>query len=169
MAKGIMKLHLLKLISMEPSTGYELMGRVEQLTGSRPSSGTVYPHLKDMEAKGWILGQTDDGKTRYHVTTKGSFRLAESDNQKADFLTKVHSSIALASDTFEDVELLHMMRAMDELHPVLIVIMEALHDGFPLEDITAAVETAISFLKKDREAMAEVTGAADDTGVEHHE
>ena len=71
MLKGLLKMSMLKIISENKATGYEIIKKVNELTGEKPSTGSIYPLLKSMENKGWITGTTANGKTTYEITTSG--------------------------------------------------------------------------------------------------
>ncbi len=58
MLKGLLKMSMLKIISENKTTGYEIIKKVTDLTGEKPSTGSIYPLLKSMETKGWITGTT---------------------------------------------------------------------------------------------------------------
>jgi len=68
MLKGLLRMSMLKIISENMATGYQIIKRVKELTGEKPSSGSVYPILKSMQNKGWINGRTQNGKTVYEIT-----------------------------------------------------------------------------------------------------
>ena len=61
--KGFLKIHILKLISEKPSSGYGLMNSIEEISGRRPSAGSIYPLLKDLEKRGLIEAQHKNKKT----------------------------------------------------------------------------------------------------------
>ena len=71
MLKGLLKMSMLKIISENKATGYEIIKKVNELAGEKPSTGSVYPILKSMSKKGWIIGRTINGKTFYEITDSG--------------------------------------------------------------------------------------------------
>ena len=63
---------MLKIISENNATGYEIIKKVNELTGEKPSTGSVYPLLNSMANKGWIAGKKRvTGKTIYKITDSG--------------------------------------------------------------------------------------------------
>ena len=59
--------------------GYELIGEFEERTGGRwrPSPGSVYPTLAQLEDEGLVRAIDDDGKKRYELTDAGRTWLDE--------------------------------------------------------------------------------------------
>ena len=76
---GELRLVLLKLIADEPRHGYDLIRRIEELTGGAyaPSPGVVYPTLTLLDEMGQIEEQRSEGaKKRFAVTEAGRAELA---------------------------------------------------------------------------------------------
>jgi DNA-binding PadR family transcriptional regulator len=59
--------------------GYELIGELEERTGGRwrPSPGSVYPTLAQLEDEGLVRGFDDDGRKRFELTAAGRTWLDE--------------------------------------------------------------------------------------------
>ncbi|HEX8811547.1 MAG TPA: PadR family transcriptional regulator [Terracidiphilus sp.] len=71
---GDIKLVILKLLSEEPSYGYQLMKTMEQRLagGYTPSAGVIYPTLTMLEEEGLISAATSEGNKKvYSVTPQG--------------------------------------------------------------------------------------------------
>jgi len=70
---GFLKIALLKIISEEASHGYGLIRKIEEITdmGWKPSPGSIYPALQELEEKGLIVNKTEDRKIVYSITEKG--------------------------------------------------------------------------------------------------
>ena len=75
---GDLKLVILKLLSEEPSYGYQLMKTMETRTGGayRASAGAVYPTLQQMEDEGLVTSEQKDGKRVYQITEAGKAEVA---------------------------------------------------------------------------------------------
>ena len=116
MATGVLKMLMLHVMSEGEASGYDLMKKVESLTGKKPSTGSIYPLLKKMEREGWISGRTEDGKTCYSLTETGKEHVAQIKEAKYNFIKNIYQSIALASEAFDDTELQALMRDMHNLH-----------------------------------------------------
>jgi DNA-binding PadR family transcriptional regulator len=70
---GEVRLALLALLSEGPAHGYELMSRLEERCGGayKPSAGTIYPTLQQLEDQGLIAAQPADGKRTFALTEPG--------------------------------------------------------------------------------------------------
>lgn len=54
--QGLSRLLVLWLLSIEPRSGYGLMGEVKRLTGYRLHPSFIYPFLKSLEGGEFIIG-----------------------------------------------------------------------------------------------------------------
>lgn len=71
---GDIKLVILKLLSEEPSYGYQLMKKMEERLGGgyTPSAGVIYPTLTMLEEEGLATAATTEGSKKvYSVTPEG--------------------------------------------------------------------------------------------------
>ena len=73
--RGAIRGAILRLLAERPMHGYELIGELEERTGGRwrPSPGSVYPTLAQLEDEGLVQVATggDDDKKRYELTPAG--------------------------------------------------------------------------------------------------
>lgn len=92
--KGDVRLALLRLLAEEPANGYQLMQTIEERSGGhwRPSPGTVYPRLSQLEDEGLIKPVGEEGNRQFEITDAGrehlETRAGEPDpweNQEPDF------------------------------------------------------------------------------------
>jgi DNA-binding PadR family transcriptional regulator len=76
---GEIRLVILRLLSSEPSYGYQLIKTMEARLGGgyTPSAGVVYPTLTMLEEEGLIAAAQTDGKKVYSVTEEGLKYLEE--------------------------------------------------------------------------------------------
>ncbi len=74
---GEARLALLSLIAEKPRHGYEIMTEVEQRTGGayRPSAGSIYPNLQQLEDEGLVTSAREADRTVYTITDTGKERL----------------------------------------------------------------------------------------------
>ena len=87
-----LRLILLKLIADEPSHGYDLIRRIEALTGGAyaPSPGVVYPTLTLLDKMGQIGEQQAEGtKKRFAATDDGRAHLAEREEEVAALMQRL--------------------------------------------------------------------------------
>lgn len=70
---GDIKLVVLKLLSEQPSYGYQLIKAMEQRLagGYTPSAGAIYPTLTMLEEEGLTAVTTENNKRIYSVTPEG--------------------------------------------------------------------------------------------------
>ncbi len=70
---GDIKLVMLKLLSEQPSYGYQLIKAMEERLGGgyTPSAGVVYPTLTLLEEEGLATSSVTDGKKVYSITPEG--------------------------------------------------------------------------------------------------
>ena len=79
--RGVLELCLLRVLSDEPSYGYEIVSRLESLGPLASSENTIYPLLRRLKADGLLetfMRDSPAGPPRqyYRVTADGRRRLA---------------------------------------------------------------------------------------------
>ena len=52
------KYYILAALSRKGMHGYELIMQIEKITGKKPSTGQVYPALKQMKSAGYVTAKT---------------------------------------------------------------------------------------------------------------
>ena len=74
-----------ELLAERPMHGYELIGELEERTGGRwrPSPGSVYPTLAQLEDEGLVRSFDDDGRKRFELTDAGRTWLDEHAGRRA--------------------------------------------------------------------------------------
>ena len=72
--RGDIRAAILLLLAEEPRNGYGVMQEVEERSGGiwRPSPGSVYPALNQLEDEGLIRASEQDGRKTYVLTDEGS-------------------------------------------------------------------------------------------------
>src|ERR671936_914408 len=65
--RGDVRAAALLLLAEEPRNGYQLMQEIEERSGGvwRPSPGSVYPALSQLEDEGLVQGEERDGRRAY--------------------------------------------------------------------------------------------------------
>jgi formylmethanofuran dehydrogenase subunit E len=147
MLKGLLKMSMLKIISENKATGYDIIKKVNQLTGEKPSTGSVYPLLKSMVSKGWIVGRAVDGKTTYEISDSGKKVVQAHGSMKDYYTQKISGSISLANDTFND---LHVALINDAIlvNPVINEVSSLLAHGVAPEKINLVLSKSLAALQK---------------------
>ena len=71
--RGEVRVALLTLLADEPRNGYQLMQAIEERSGGRwrPSPGSVYPALAQLEDQGFIRATERDGTKLFEITDAG--------------------------------------------------------------------------------------------------
>src|SRR6201999_2565640 len=71
--RGDIRSAILLLLADEPRNGYGLMQEIEERSGGvwRPSPGSVYPALSQLEDEGLVKAEERDGRRTYVLTDAG--------------------------------------------------------------------------------------------------
>jgi DNA-binding PadR family transcriptional regulator len=71
--RGDVRAALLALLTEEPRNGYQLMQEIERRSEGvwRPSPGSVYPALQQLEDEGLVRAEETDGRKLFHLTDEG--------------------------------------------------------------------------------------------------
>jgi DNA-binding PadR family transcriptional regulator len=77
--RGDVRTALLLLLAEEPRNGYQLMQEIEQRSDGRwrPSPGSVYPTLAQLEDEGLVHATERDGAKLFELTDAGREQVAE--------------------------------------------------------------------------------------------
>ena len=145
---GELKLILLHLIAEEPRHGYDLIRRIEQLTGGHyaPSPGIVYPTLTLMAETDLIDEAADeDGKKIYSITEAGSARLAEEEAHIAEILERLEgvSKMGEVSDGASIRRALHNLKSA-----VRIRLADEDKGSDKILDVAAIIDEAASRIER---------------------
>lgn len=140
---GELRLVLLKLIADEPRHGYDLIRRIEELTGGAyaPSPGVIYPTLTLLDDMGLIETREAAGsKKLFAVTDAGTAHLAENAEQVEALFARLAQVAAERART----DSASVRRAMGNLREVLMqklrgeeVSRETVHEVVALIDAAA--------------------------------
>ena len=71
--RGDVRAAVLTLLAEEPRNGYQLMQEIERRSDGvwRPSPGSVYPALQQLEDEGLVRSDETEGRKRFHLTDAG--------------------------------------------------------------------------------------------------
>jgi DNA-binding PadR family transcriptional regulator len=71
--RGDVRAALLVLLDEEPRNGYQLMQEIERRSDGvwRPSPGSVYPALQQLEDEGLVRSDEGEGRKLFHLTDAG--------------------------------------------------------------------------------------------------
>ena len=81
---GDIKLVILKLLSEQPSYGYQLMKTMEERLagGYTPSAGVIYPTLTMLEEEGLISAATSEGNKKVYSVTRQGLEFLEANKER---------------------------------------------------------------------------------------
>jgi DNA-binding PadR family transcriptional regulator len=88
MFKSYIKLRVLKNLNKESLSGYDLMKYIGE-GGNKPSPGYIYPLLKDLQKKGFILVSKDGRRKVYSITQKGKNLLEKLKNKQKEMINTI--------------------------------------------------------------------------------
>jgi DNA-binding PadR family transcriptional regulator len=79
MRRGDVRAALLVLLDEAPQNGYGLMQEIERRSEGawRPSPGSVYPALAQLEDEGLVRAEEDDGRKQFVLTDAGRAHVEE--------------------------------------------------------------------------------------------
>lgn len=109
-----LRLLILKLVKQEPAHGYDLIRRIEELTGGAyaPSPGMIYPALSMLEDMGLVeASQSDGARKTYSITEAGE---ADLEDNKA-LLAELEVRIAHFAERHARIDAAPIKRAMGNL------------------------------------------------------
>ena len=77
--RGDVRAALLVLLAEEPRNGYGLMQEIERRSGGawRPSPGSVYPALQQLEDEGLVRAEESAGRRQFTLTDEGRAHVTE--------------------------------------------------------------------------------------------
>jgi DNA-binding PadR family transcriptional regulator len=138
---GDIKLVILKLLSEEPSYGYQLIKTMEQRLGGgyTPSAGVIYPTLTLLEEEGLAAASEASGKKVYSVTAEGTAFL---ETNKAR-LSELFARLEETGRGFERGRSPEIMKAFGNLRGAVITrVSRGNVTPEQIAQITAAIDAA---------------------------
>lgn len=102
--RGDVRAAILALLAEEPRNGYQLMVEIERRSEGawRPSPGSMYPALQQLEDEGLVRSESDAGGRTFHLTDKGR---AEAQNAARE-TTPWEDAAGEDSDSFREFAIL---------------------------------------------------------------
>jgi DNA-binding PadR family transcriptional regulator len=151
--RGDVRLALLRLLAEKPANGYQLMQTIEERSDGRwrPSPGSVYPTLAQLEDEGLIRSAESDGSRVFEITDPGREHLETRADEPAPW-----------QPTDEQGE-----NAITELAPLVVQIGKAAWQVASVGD-EAARARAIEVLSETRRALYRIL-AEDPEGSDESE
>jgi DNA-binding PadR family transcriptional regulator len=107
--RGDVRSGILALLAEEPRNGYQIIQELAERSGGiwRPSPGSVYPALQQLEDEGLVRVEEQGGRRRYHLTDAGrEYVAAHAEEHAAPWDTvadTVHDDMIELRDVFMQV------------------------------------------------------------------
>ncbi len=95
MMRGHLRILVLKAIKEKYSTGYCITKYLEEETGKRPSYGSIYPLLKQLEKEELINTKKEGKRKLLNLTKKGETEIRKSAEQKKELVRKMEEVMRL--------------------------------------------------------------------------
>ncbi|MGI0100816.1 MAG: PadR family transcriptional regulator [Candidatus Micrarchaeaceae archaeon] len=73
--RGLLSFQILFLLSKRPMHGDAIAKEIEKRRGDKPKAGTIYPALKELNARGQIKGRKVGRTIVYSITADGRYSL----------------------------------------------------------------------------------------------
>lgn len=96
MYKGYLKIITLKELANKEASGYSLMNKLSAY-GKKPSAGSMYPLLNELESKGFITKREEGRKNIYSITPQGKRRIKQLMEKRKEIISK-HISMCESLD-----------------------------------------------------------------------
>ena len=95
MRRGDVRAALLVLLDEQPHTGYSLIEEIERRSSGawRPSPGSVYPTLQQLEDEGLVGAEAGEGRTPFTLTDAGKAYVAENREELGEPWAKLAEGI----------------------------------------------------------------------------
>jgi DNA-binding PadR family transcriptional regulator len=94
--KGDVRAAALALLAEGPRNGYQIIQEIGERSHGiwRPSPGSVYPALQQLEDEGLVRSEEDGGRRTYHLTDAGFVHLRERRRSAVDPWEEVADSVS---------------------------------------------------------------------------
>ena len=138
---GDIKLVILKLLSEQPSYGYQLIKTMEERLsgGYTPSAGVIYPTLTMLEEEGLAVASVENNKKVYSVTEEGK-QFLEANKRRVD---ELFERLEETSKGFERGRSPELMKAFMELREAVVArVFRQSVSKEQIQKITAAIRAA---------------------------
>lgn len=87
---GLLKLFILKMLDREDMHGYAMMARIEELSGWKPSPGSIYPSLVNLHSSKLITFRMVKLRKVFSITKKGREYIMNLDANFEIGLNEIH-------------------------------------------------------------------------------
>ena len=97
MLRGFLRIFVLKELDEGKKSGYELMKHIGERMGAKPSPGSIYPLLENLEKEGLVEFKGDKRSKEYHLTAEGRKKLQIIDQKREECIKGFLSGMKMLS------------------------------------------------------------------------
>ncbi|NOX44534.1 MAG: PadR family transcriptional regulator [Caldiserica bacterium] len=112
-ARGLLKVWVLKLLSGGERTGYQLIKELERRIGWQPSPGSIYPLLQMLGEAGLLRARPAGNKVYWSLTPEGERYLEELRKKRQEWLRELGIKEQAVWQIFDDPH--HPLRVFPRL------------------------------------------------------
>jgi DNA-binding PadR family transcriptional regulator len=101
--RGDVRAAILDVLAVEPMNGYQIIQQIAERSGGawKPSPGSVYPTLQQLEDEGLVEGSEAEGRRTVRLTEEGRTYVAEHPEELADTWRSFDEPAATGSADFK--------------------------------------------------------------------
>lgn len=114
MIKGYLKILVLKKLNDSDLTGFDLIQKLAEPLGRRPSPGSIYPLLNDLSMSGDIDKRKEGRKIIYSLTPEGKNVLGKILKEKEELLIKTIGMFKLLGKFTEESEVYYLNKLIEQ-------------------------------------------------------
>jgi len=147
--RGDVRAAVLALLAEQPRNGYQIIQEIGERSGGiwRPSPGSVYPALQQLEDEGLIRAEEAEGRKRFRLTEAGQ-----------TYVETHHDETQAPWETVGEAVDEGMLALRDQFFQVAGAAFQVVHAGSP-----AQIEEAKDVLAGTRRALYRILAEGDDT------
>lgn len=99
--RGHLKPMVFKIIKQEPVSGAQIVEKIREATGWKPSYGSIYPLLKASEKQSELKSEKSGKQKLYSLTKKGEKELKDFESKKEKLLDDLIQRFKLMEELFD--------------------------------------------------------------------
>ncbi len=93
-----LKLMVLKVLDQESTSGYGIVNKIEEKTGWKPSYGSIYPLLEEMNKEG-LVDYEEKGRSKiYSLTSKGEKEIESWDEKREELCESMKENMCVIQE-----------------------------------------------------------------------
>ncbi|MFQ5620357.1 MAG: PadR family transcriptional regulator [Candidatus Nanoarchaeia archaeon] len=111
--RGYLKLLVYKGLQGKPMSGYAIMNMIEEKTGHRPSSGSIYPLLERMANDGLVDFEEKLNKKIYSLTSQGKKEVDHAVNEVEKILLDLKEKVKILG-VLQGTDMSHYLESIEQ-------------------------------------------------------